>query len=281
MQNSDKHRESIFGLSIHLVFSLLVSLHSLNGYAESRFFGTEEIISVIVEQPYIEMRTGPGRGYPIFHIAERGDKVDIIKRRTDWFKVRTQAFGLLEKDRNSKLVPGSNTKTGWVHIDQIAKVLDGNQQPINISKPALNDFYQRSWEAGIMAGSFGGADEISLYGGYYFTKNISAEVTYSESFGDFSNGKAATLSIVHHPFPEWRYSPFFTLGGGTRQTDPKSNLVSTTDRTDDSVHVGLGVSVYITRRIMLRAQYKNHVVLTDRDDDEGVDEWKIGLSAFF
>src|SRR5690606_34834430 len=43
---------------------------------------------VIVEDPYLELHTGPGRGYPVFQIAERGERVELIRRRTDWFQVR-------------------------------------------------------------------------------------------------------------------------------------------------------------------------------------------------
>ena len=39
--------------------------------------------------------------------------------------------------------------------------------------------------------------------------------------------------------------------------------------------------IYLTRRLILRMQYKHYVVMTDRDDDEEVDEWKIGISAFY
>ena len=43
------------------------------------------------------MRTGPGRGYPIFHVIDRGESVDIIMQRTDWYQVRAE-----------------NGKEGWV-----------------------------------------------------------------------------------------------------------------------------------------------------------------------
>ncbi len=32
---------------------------------------------------------------------------------------------------------------------------------------------------------------------------------------------------------------------------------------------------------MLRFQYKNTVVMTDRDDDEEINEWQLGISAFY
>jgi hypothetical protein len=39
--------------------------------------------------------------------------------------------------------------------------------------------------------------------------------------------------------------------------------------------------IYLARRLMMRLQYKNYVVITDRDDDEEIDEWQLGISAFF
>src|SRR5215468_7108882 len=45
---------------------------------------------VLVADPYLELHTGPGRGFPIFDIAERGERVEILGRHTDWFKVRTE-----------------------------------------------------------------------------------------------------------------------------------------------------------------------------------------------
>jgi hypothetical protein len=66
-----------------------------------------------------------------------------------------------------------------------------------------------------------------------------------------------------------------------RETSPRATLVSTEDRTDNTASVGAGIRIHLTRRLMLRLQYKNYVILTDRDDDEEVNEWKIGISAFF
>ena len=50
----------------------------------------EEHHFVKVADPYIEMHTGAGRGYPIFYVAARGEWVNLIYRKTDWFFVRTE-----------------------------------------------------------------------------------------------------------------------------------------------------------------------------------------------
>ena len=49
----------------------------------------EKLRSVAVADPFLEMHTGPGRGYPIFHVVDRGESVDIVMQRTDWYQVRT------------------------------------------------------------------------------------------------------------------------------------------------------------------------------------------------
>ena len=48
----------------------------------------DEYRSVTIADPYLEMRTGPGGGYPIFHVVDRGESVDVIKQRTEWYLVR-------------------------------------------------------------------------------------------------------------------------------------------------------------------------------------------------
>lgn len=224
----------------------------------------ETVLSAAVAEPYIELRTQPGRGYPVFYVAERGESVELLKQRTDWVKVRN-ARGI----------------EGWVHVDEMGKTIDGNGALLAFKSPDLEGFARRDWEFGFMVGDYDSTDAISAYLGWHFTRNLSVEIEATENFGDFSDGRMATLSLVHQMFPHWRYSPFLTIGGGVRQTNPRSTLVSTKDRTDSTANVGAGVRIHLTRRLLLRLQYKYYVVMTDRDDDEEVNEWKIGISAFF
>ena len=219
---------------------------------------------VTVSAPYIEMHTGPGRGYPVFYIAERGARIELLKRRTDWVKVRLD-----------------NQKSGWVTVDQLAFTLTAEGEPLQLPRANFSSYQQRRWELGVLLGELEGSDEITGYAGYHFTENLSLELVYSENFGNFSDGESLSLNLVHQPFPSWRYSPFFSLGGGVRQTNPRSRLVDTEDRRDDILVVGAGLRVYLGNRFILRLQYKNNTVLTNRDDDEEVEEWKIGLSTFF
>ena len=80
------------------VLVLALSQAFTTGLAEA----AEEYRTVSVADPYLEIRTGPGRGYPKFYVVDRGETVEILKRKTDWFKVRA-----------------ANGKEGWVEREQI------------------------------------------------------------------------------------------------------------------------------------------------------------------
>ena len=223
-----------------------------------------EVLPVSIEDPYIELHSGPGRGYPIFYVAERGEQIEVLKRRTSWFKIR---------------IPRG--EEGWVNEEQLARTFQLNGVPTDIPTFSLADYAERRWEVGAMYGDFGGANVVSTYGAFSMTENLSVELWFSDVLGRFSNSQILNANIVHMLFPEWRASPFFTLGTGVIRTEPKGTIVATSDRTDNLAHVGVGVRTYLTRRLLFRAEYKTYVVFTSRDDNEEVSEWKAGFSFFF
>ncbi len=227
-------------------------------------YGKKQYYQVVIADPYIELHTGPAGAYPIFHVADRGEMVDVMKRRTDWFKVRT--------DRGVE---------GWVSATQMSRTLEPDGRPVKIKDPVLADYTERRREVGLQVGDFDGANIITAYGAYLLTKNLSGELSGSHITGDFSDGWMVNVNIVHQPFPKWRVSPFLTLGTGIIHINPKSTLVSSRDRTDQLANVGIGFRTYLGNRFLLRAEYKSYQVFLSGDDNEVIDEWKAGFSFFF
>ncbi len=219
---------------------------------------------VAVAEPYLELHTGPGGGYPIFHIVERGEYVRVVLQRTDWYLVRT--------DRDVE---------GWVTKDQMELTLGSSGENFVVDRAGLEDFTNAKWETGVLAGDFGGANVVSWYGSYSLNPHVSVETWASRILGNFSNGWMGSVNVTHETWPEWRISPFFTLGGGYIRTEPKSTIVQAEDRSDQIGHVGAGFRIYATRRFLLRAEFKSYVVFTSRDDNEEVEEWKVGFAYFF
>jgi hypothetical protein len=223
-----------------------------------------EFRSVSVADPYLEMHTGPGKGYPVFHVVDRGEEIEIVMRRTDWFQVRAE-----------------NGTEGWVDRAQMERTLVPTGSPIEFAEADQEDFTYSRWELGGMAGDFGGANVVSIYGAYSLNPNVSIEVWGSQILGNFSNGWMASVNVTHETWPDFRISPFFTLGSGVIHTEPKPTIVQGEDRTDQIAHAGAGLRFYATRRFILRAEFKSYVTFTSRDDNEEVEEWKVGFAFFF
>lgn len=227
-------------------------------------YAKNAVVKVVVAEPYIEMRTGPGRGFPIFHVADRGAEIEVLKRRTEWYQVRT--------------VRGVQ---GWVHQQQLALTLGEGGAPVVVAAAGWDDFSARRWEAAVAFGDFDGASSISLSGGYRLTSHLSAEVLVSQLSGEFSDGWLAAARVLHTPFPEWRVSPYVLLGTGVIHISPRSSLVSTEDRTDQFAQAGIGLRAWLAERFIVRAEYSGDVVFTSRNENEEVEEWKAGFAFFF
>ena len=218
---------------------------------------------VVVSDPYIDLHTGPGRGFPIFYVAAQGDRITILKEQTEWYKVRTP-----------------RGKEGWVHVSQMLSTLDLDGGPVNFPVYGFSDYGKRRWVFGFGAGDFGGARLLSASGSFALTPNISTELVASQLMGDYSDGYIGTASIVMSPFPEWRVSPFLEIGTGIIHVEPQTTIVQALDRTDEIAHVGVGADVYLSKRFIFRVEYKRHTVLTSRDDNQEIDEWTAGFSVF-
>jgi opacity protein-like surface antigen len=217
-----------------------------------------------VADPYIEMRTGPGRGYPVFNVVAKGERIVVLKQRTDWFKVRD------ERER-----------TGWVHRDQLRRTLGADEQRLRLPAPSRDEFTSHRREIGFLAGDFGGASVINAYFSWSFNPHLSAELAASHILGNASNGKMATVALTHVVRPDWRLQPFATIGTGVLRVEPKATIIQPADRTDQVAFVGLGAKYHLTRQFIVRAEYRKYVTFTDRDDNQENNEWKIGLAFFF
>jgi len=223
-----------------------------------------EYLQVFVTAPYLELHTGPGRGFPVAQVVARDEAVDILKRRTDWFKVRTQ-----------------RGVEGWASYKDMLSVVLADGSAFTFPMGDRAGFTSHKGEMGIFAGDYSGATLISAYGSYSFNSQMALELSVGQFLGNASNGTTVDLGLTHVFVPEWRFSPFVELGTGIVHIEPKATLVAPLDRTDQTAYVGGGVRYYLTRRFFARAEYKQHYVFTSRNDNQEVDEWKLGFAFFF
>lgn len=249
-----------------LLIGLLLGAHAHAGGPAS-WFGKYQP-QVVVSDPYIEMHTGPGKGYPIFYVAGQGDEITILKRRTSWFKVR--------------LLRGSHQiREGWVNIEQIRHTLDLDGNAIEFPSYGIEDFTQRRWVAGLGGGDLDGANTVTGFLGFHLNPYISLQAEASQILGDYSDGWMVNGGIYMHPFPNWRISPFVTIGTGYIHMEPQTTIVQAEDLDDEVANAGAGANIYISDRFILRLMYKRLTVYTSRDDNEELNQWNAGFSLFF
>jgi hypothetical protein len=222
-------------------------------------------LQVFVRAPYLELHTGPGRGYPVFNVVDRDASVDVLKRYTDWFKVRTTS-GI----------------EGWASAHDMEQTLLADGTHFHYDVGDLNAFTAHRFEAGaFFYGDYGGASAVSVYGAVFANPNLAAEVSIGEFLGKASDGTTADLGLVHIFYPQARLAPFVMLGTGVVRIEPKATLVQPDDRTEQSAYVGAGLRYYLTRRFFLRGEFKEHIIFTNRNENQQVDEWKFGFAFFF
>ncbi len=224
----------------------------------------ERLLQVFVVEPFLELRSGPGRGYPVTQVAARDESVDVLFRRTDYFKVRTE-----------------RGVEGWASAGDMQKTLlaDGSAFTLDLGDRA--GFQTHRFELGAMVGDFDGANLISSFASFSLNDNLKVELGGSQYLGEQRNGYMVELGLVHIFAPEWRLSPYVSLGGGIFRVEKDAQRPNLVDRTDESAYIGAGARLYLTRRFFLRGEYKERVIFTSRDDNEELREWKVGLAFFF
>jgi len=233
----------------------------LNTEAEDK-----DYYKVKIADPFIELHTGPGAGYPIFYVVDRGTEVNIVRRKTDWFRVET-----------------SDGKSGWVSRDQMRETLLPTGEKFRISESDLKDFTERKWILGFTGGEFDSTSVFTLFTGYSLTQNLSAEVSFSKSVGDKSSSTFYKGNLLMQPFPDFKYSPYMTLGLGEIKVDPSVILISADDDTNSFAQVGLGLQRYVSRSFLFRFEANQYVIFSSgsSDNSEVVSEWKFGFAVFF
>jgi uncharacterized protein YraI len=224
----------------------------------------EDVVRVQVADPFLDIRTGPGRGFPIVTVAERGEWVQILKRRTDWFKIRTE-----------------KGKEGWANRTQMEATLTEGGVQLTFRDVLLEDYLRRRVEAGVAVGQFEVDTALAARLGYRLSDNLGAEFTLSQAVGDFSSSRLTYFSLVSYPFPDWRIAPFFSLGAGQFRNEPKATLVGAHVVSERMANAGIGFHSYLTRNFVLRWDYKTHIVFVDTGRTNEYNEWTLGFSIFF
>lgn len=226
----------------------------------------DESVQVKVMQPYIELHSGPAGGFPVIHVVAKNAWISVLKRRTNWFKVQTEK-GL----------------QGWVKQEALHLTQSATGEAVKLSDGSFESFAKRNLEFGALGGAFEGVPAVTVFADWVATENLAAGVSVTQALGDLSENQFFLVRVQHTTFPDWRVSPYVTLGAGQIRTKPRANLVQGGDeaRTSDLLAAGLGLRYYIAQNFMLKLEYQHLQALTNRDENEDLEQWNLGFAVFF
>ena len=122
-------------LSISTLVRFAVVCAALGGTTLANAQDTSEQLQVT--DPYVELHTGPGRGFPVFHVVPRKEWIEIELSQSDWFKGRTLGG-----------------KLGWVQRQQLQTTLTAAGDVKTFRDVLLDDYLSRRVQLGAAWGQF-------------------------------------------------------------------------------------------------------------------------------
>jgi hypothetical protein len=217
-----------------------------------------------VADAFLELHSGPGRGYPVFFVVERGASVVIELRRTDWFRVRADGG-----------------QVGWVPRVQLERTLTEAGIGKSFRDVLLDDYLRRRVEFGGGGGRFGGEPMLKLWLGVRLASPISVELAGGQVQGTFSGTDFWHLGLVAEPWHDQRWSPFVSVGLGTFRNTPNRSLVDATGVNAKLAHASAGVRWYITERFVARADTTLYTAFVADNRSIEYRALSLGLAFFF
>jgi hypothetical protein len=217
---------------------------------------------LVVADPYLEMHSGPGRGFPVVYVIGRDELVTVLYSRTDWFKVR-----------------GPRGNEGWVRRTDLSRTLLTSGDPAPI--PPYPDFATHRWELGAGYGVYNRENLVTTWVDFALTNSLDAEFVAQQAFGTLDNRYVTSIGLRHTFIPEWKwFSPTAGIGAAYQYVQDKVPPAPL-QKSNEMAYVSLGARGFITRRFMWRADWRHYVVFNNLNVYEDLEEWKFGLAVFF
>jgi hypothetical protein len=256
------NRSTLNTLPWSLVLARILTVACLLGLAPAWAQGRVERVQIT--DPYIEMRTGPGRGFPIFHVAAREEWIEILLRHTDWFKVRS-----------------ANGREGWVHRSQLETTLTEAGGTKTFRDILLDDYLRRKLEFGAAWGRFKSEPMLKIWTSYKLADPFAVEATVGQVQGVFSGTDFWHLSLMAEPFSDRRLAPFFGIGFGKFRNIPNASLVGIVTTNAKLADATVGLRFHLTERFVARMDYTLYTAFVSDTRTGEYNAFTAGLSFFF
>jgi len=224
----------------------------------------QEIERLQITDPYIELHTGPGRGFPVFYVAPRDEWIGIESRHTDWYKVHTE-----------------DGRIGWVHRKQLLSTLTTAGEQKSFRDILVDDYLNRRVQLGAAWGRFSSDPMLKVWASYKLSDTLSVEGTIGQMQGTFAGADFWHINLISEPWSDQRLSPFFGIGMGKFKNYPNQSLVSAVTTVSHLTNASIGVRYYLSERFILRSDYTIYTAFVTDNRSNEYRAFTAGLGFFF
>ena len=217
-----------------------------------------------VADPFVELHTGPGRGYPVFFVAARHEWITIELRHTDWYRVRA-----------------AGGQVGWVARQQLETTLTEAGGQKTFRDVLLDDYLRRRVEMGAAFGRFKTEPLLKVWTAWRFSDAMAVEATVGQAQGIFSGTDFFHLNLTVEPWSDQRLSPYFGIGLGQFNNIPNTSLVDAVPVNARLGNAGIGLRYHINDRFVARADYTLYTAFVADTRSTEYRAFTLGISFFF
>lgn len=217
-----------------------------------------------VATPFIELHSGPGRGYPVLQVAAQGEWVVVELRHTDWFRVRT-----------------AQGRVGWVPRAQIESTLTEAGGRKTLRDVLVDDYLQRRVELGAAWGRFQGEPLLKAWTAVRWSEVLVLEGTVGQVQGVFSGTEFWHVNLGLEPWGDRRLSPVLGVGLGRLRNLPNGSLVDARPTSAQLAVASVGLRWHVAERFVARLDYGLHTAFVADTKSTEYRAFSLGLSFFF
>lgn len=249
--------------ALTLLMTLIVMFSPTMPSLAAQSVAAAPLVQVMVMTDFVELHGGPGRGFPVFHVAEKNAELAILAEKLDWVKVRT-----------------ARGTEGWIAAPELASArLSGSERRYSFGQLEAADDVQRRIEIGLFTGKFEGDSMFGVLGGYRFTRYVAAELAWETAIGVYSSSTYSRLGLRATLRPNSPWSPYFLGGGGMFANAPRSTLVANDRFAGTTLQAGAGLTYVAAKGLDVRAAVLSHW-LSGKEARQFM-EWQLGLTTRF
>lgn len=232
-------------------------------FSSSAFAAGNEAKAKVAYEEFIELRAGPGSGYPVYVVIEQGEEITLVSRRSSWYKVSSN------NDADA---------AGWITVDDLyAAIYPAAEVPRR-----LGGYYDdRRLEASVGVGIFGGDSYYQSAFGYRLWSNLTARAAVAKSIGDYSSSTIYSAQLVTRLFTNSVLSPVVIADLGVMSNSPRKTLVSASSSSMSVVGFGFGVDWNIAHGLKWHSSVVSNTASSVTNGSKVFVAWQTGLTAIF